>query len=266
VRSPLLSLVAAALAAGVLSTAGAAGAAEDPSPRPWDLNISKDPRIKEELLGPMAIEPVTGDIYTYLKITTAGGCPGGTNSVTRVFAEGFPLYGENVIGNTEVAEYMTHVEGRMVAPLTITLDEAMKRQPKPTTLNGLARFTFTCQDPMPTSYDMLYGYYEGFVRFDDDKYTAITTIKDLPKVPRPAPGPAALALASNPQANYDPAAEAQEAADAAQLAANSSETGDGNGSAALVAAGVSVVLLGAGGAVLLVRRRETTGVGTGGRR
>ena len=43
---------------------------------------------------PSAIEPVTGDIYTYLKITTAGGCPGGTNSVTRVFAEGFPLYGE----------------------------------------------------------------------------------------------------------------------------------------------------------------------------
>lgn len=260
----LPQVLATTLVALTLGATGTAAAADDPSPKPWDLNISDDPRIEEELLGPMAIEPRTGDIYTYMKVTTAGGCPGGTNSVTRVFAEGFPLYGENVIGNTEVAEYMTQVEGRMVAPLTITLDEALRRQPKRTTLNGLARFTFTCQDPLPTSYDMLHGYYEGFVRFEDNKYTAITTLEDLPKVPRPAAGPAAIALASNPQANYDPESEA--AAAAARVAAEGAAPEDDGGSAGLAVAVTAAIVLGAGGTVLLARRREASRAGSGGRR
>ncbi len=257
--TPRQAFVAAVLAAGAVATAGAAGSANA-------AETLDDPRIKEEFLGPMAIEPRTGDIYTYMKVTTAGGCPGGTNSVTRIFGKGFPNYGENVIGNTEVFEFMGKVEGRMVAPLTITLDEAMSRQPQRPTLDGSYRLTFTCQEPLPTTYDMLYGYYEGYIKVENNKYTAITNPNDLPRTPTPKAGPAALALANSPQAGFDPEAEALQAAQAANTANAPAEADEGNGSAALALGTVAVILLGATGSVVLAKRRATTGAGPGGRR
>lgn len=242
------ALLAAALAAVALVPAAAAGA----------VSTLDDPRIKEEFLGPMAIEPATGDIYTYMKVTTGGGCPGGTNSITRIFGKGFPNYGENVIGNTEVYEFMNKVEGRMVAPLTITLDEAMKRQPQRTALDGTYRLTFTCQEPLPTSYDMLYGYYEGYLKFDNNKYTAVTKPGDLPKKPTPKTGPAALALASQPQANYDPELAAMDAAKAAEAQLLAAQTDEPGGSAALAVSIIAGILVVATGGAVLARRRSLT--------
>ena len=66
------------------------------------------------VLGALAISPTTGDVETPLTLTTAGGCPRGTNSITRVYGKGFPEDGENVIGNTEVIQFGSPPGDRMI--------------------------------------------------------------------------------------------------------------------------------------------------------
>lgn len=209
----------------------------------------------EAILGPLAIEPASGNLLTYMKVTTAGGCPGGTNSITRVFGKGFPPGGENVIGNTEVIDFGNPAANRMVAPLTITIEEARLKMPPGTTLEGVYELKLNCQEPLPFEYDQLYGLYVGKLRIAaDGTYTALTTAADLPATPAPKTGAAALALSSRPQVNQEAAALSAAQAAAQDLQAVSAGTSaDDPLWVPLVGGGAGLALVAAGG--LLLRRR-----------
>lgn len=237
---------AALLIAVTALTAPSAGAATQPP-----SEIKPPP---EKVLGSLAVEPLTGDLFTYMKVTTAGGCPGGTNTITRIFGPGFPTYGENVIGNSAFTDFPNLDLDRMQMPLTITLDEALRRQPKGTKLKGVYELRVNCQEIMPETYDEIYGVYVGRIRIKaDGTYSALTTAKDLPKTPSPAAGPAARGLLTKPApepAAIEAAAKKlrQEADLRAGLkpVASEAKTGDSATLVALLLTGGTLALAGAG--------------------
>lgn len=253
-RTVGLAVLVAGAAGGPATGAAASGGASDPP--------------KEKVLGPLAIAPPTGDLFTYLTVTTAGGCPGGTNTITRVFGPGFPAGGENVIGNSEVIEFGSPPADRMVAPVTITLEEARLKQPAGTVLDGEYKLKLNCQEPLPSRYDQLYGLYVGSLRITPDgKYSALTTADDLPAKPRPTTGPAARALAERPPVDMELAAEARAqaaAADAAaaQAAAQASPVRANSGGAVIPLLVAGSIIVATGAAVGLARRRAPKPAGT----
>lgn len=208
----------------------------------------------EKVLGPLAVQPLSGDLFTYMKVTTAGGCPNGTNTITRIFGSGFPKYGENVIGNSAFTDFPSLDLDRMTMPLTITLDEALRRQPKGTKLKGVYELRVNCQEIMPESYDQIYGVYVGRIRIKaDGTYFSLTAAKDLPKAPSPAAGAAARGLLTKPvpdAAAIEAAADKlrQEADLRAGLkpVASEAKTGDSATLVALLLTGGILALAGAG--------------------
>jgi len=258
-------------AAGVLALP-AAVAETYPSPGPNgsdEFGTAAERAAAFRVLGPLAISPHTGNLDTYLTVTTAGGCPGGTNIILRAYGKGFPEGGENVIGNTEVAEYAFPTVDRMKAPLTITLEEARRKQPPGTKLSGVYTLKMDCQEPFPSTYTMVYGLYQGKLRIaPDGTYTALTTEKDLPKEPTPKAGKAAVELASQPQVS-DEAVEAAEKDLESEKAQNlgdatkaSVEEPDSSSSTATIAIVLVALILG-GSTTAAVLARRSTKVGAG---
>ena len=260
----VVPLAAGAAAFGILTV----GAVTAPA---W-----ADPFADQQVLGPLAIEPATGDLETYMTLTSGGGCPHGTNSITRIYGEGFPADGENVIGNTEVVELSGANPDRMSMPVMINLAEAVRRQAKPVTLSGGYTFKLDCQPPLPTKIEELYGVYVGKMTVTDGRYTAITTPADLPDPPSPKMG--AEALAAPPMASPPPgapdvdalAAAAKEREEESAKAAADKVTADkvaagsaasGGGDLLPLAVGAGILVAGLGGVVAYVRRpvREPSG-------
>jgi hypothetical protein len=225
-----------------------------------------DPFLAMPVLGVLAIEPTTGDLETPITFTTAGGCPHGTNSITRVYGDGFPAEGENVIGNTEVYAFGSPPNDRMTAPMTITLAEAVRRQADKVDLNGTYTFRFSCQDALPPGAGGLYGAYVGEMTIADGTFTATTTSADLPSDPTPKAGKDALEAQipksdpslRDPEQLDEQGRAAREAA-AAELAA---ARGDTNSWAVPLAAGGGFVVLGLGSMLVASRRSTRTSAGS----
>lgn len=199
-RTPAkIATVAAALV--LLPVAGTAASASGGVSTPDNpLRSSEAQTLKLPTIGKLAVEPPTGRLDSYPTVTTAGGCPKGIATLTKIFGPGFQADGENVIGNTETWEFGSPPADRMVAPFTITLQEAADRQklyrnlPVPT-LDGVYQIVMTCRDPLPeyTGAEYMFANYIGKVRISGQTYTSLTTVADLPKVPRPKAGQEALA-------------------------------------------------------------------------
>jgi len=165
-----LVTLAALLAAGAgLVTAASPGWADD------------------RTLGVAAVAPERGHYTTPITLTTAGGCPKGTNILTKIFGAGFPADGENVVGNEETTEYGSPPNGWLRVPLTITLQEAVRRQATQFQMTGDYRIVITCRDPLPSTGIYEYGNYVARLRFGSDgRYRALTTAADLPRSVREA--------------------------------------------------------------------------------
>lgn len=174
-----LAVTGLALAALTVPATGSALAASDPA--------------QDKVLGPMAIEPVEGNLESNIVFTTAGGCPKGSNSVTRIYGPSLPTDGQNVIGNTGLWGFGSPPADRMIAPMTITLQEVIERQDKPITLDGEYHVRMQCQLEFPDTILENFGVFEGFLEIHDKKYTARTTAEDLPETPTPKTGADALA-------------------------------------------------------------------------
>ncbi|MGQ0626215.1 MAG: hypothetical protein ACT4PP_16410 [Sporichthyaceae bacterium] len=231
-------------AAGLLTLAVAAGA-----PAAAGTAEQPDLFLKQKVLGPLGIEPVSGDFDTNIFVTTAGGCPRGTNTLTRLYGPKLSVDGENVIGNSEVLEFGSPPADRMRVPLTINLAEVARRQVPSVILDGTYTLNFNCQTPLPVTLKELYGRYVGTLVIKDGRYTARTTISDLPKVPKPKAGSDALeAFArSGPAPAEDPQLVLEGSPPQASTLA-SSQTGEDRGitrATILVAAGVLAAGLGA---------------------
>jgi hypothetical protein len=202
----------------------------------WDIRDQK-------VLGPLAISPTSGDLETPITLTTGGGCPQGTNTITRVFGPGFPAGGENVVGNSKTILYGSPPADRLVVPMTITIHEAARRQPRPVTLAGDYRLVLDCQVPLPKSELLAFGFYVGHLHIDNERYTATTTDKDLPDPPAPRTGPDAAALTAAPTPPPEPEA-AQPTPTAQPVAAEPTSGASGNGLPLAVGGGILLVGLG----------------------
>jgi hypothetical protein len=253
-----------AAAALVVSFAPVAQALRtDPNPQPLVGPIAVEPKyrnlakLQDVVLGPMALEPTAGNLSTYINVTTAGGCPRGTNIVTRVYGPKLPKGGQNVIGNTYLYDYKMPPETQIKTPLTITLQEVVERQEHPVTLDGLYRIWMQCQDADMSDFSINYGVFEGKLRIKDGNYTSLTTLKDLPKIPSPKAGPEAFnSLAQKdktPVVTPIPDPNDQLIRDAA-AAANSKDSG---GSSAGMAIGVMAGIVVLGLVPFAVLRRRT---------
>lgn len=219
--------------------------------------VAVDNPTEADALGRLAIEPLSGNLTTFMAFTTAGGCPDGTNIITRVYGPGFPSYGENIVGNTDITEFGSPTLDRLRIPSVISLEEARVKQPEGTKLNGRYQIAVTCMGRLGP----LFGSYVGELRIGSDgNYRAITTDKDLPSEPRPKSGAAAIELANNPGPAFDPVAEARAAEEkrTADLAALESvaQSDDSGGSASLAIGILAVILTGATGAVFISRRQS----------
>lgn len=164
----------------------------------WDIQ-------DEKVLGPLAISPTTGDLESPMTLTTGGGCPQGTNTITRVFGPGFPPKGENLVGNSPTILYGSPPADRLTVPTAVTLHDAARLQPQPVTLKGDYKLVLDCQLRLPKSELLAFGFYVGRLHISDDRYTATTTAEDLPNPPTPRTGPDALALAADPTPAPEPA-------------------------------------------------------------
>jgi hypothetical protein len=223
----------------------------------------------DKVLGKLAIAPLTGNLETPITVTTAGGCPEGTNSITRVFGKGFPYYGENVVGNSDITSLAASGSAdRMVVPWVITLEEARLKQPPGTKLEGEYVVKLNCQEPLPASYDEIYGVFVGRLEIDKSgRFTALTTASDLPAKPRPLAGAAARGLAAKqPLPDPEDSQEAKDAIAAAAAAAAAGKQGDTDGSAAPLAFALigGIVVLSIGATVAARRsgsRPATAGAG-----
>lgn len=247
--------VALSSAAGSAATAGSNALGEEQA----------DLFLEQKVLGPLAIEPATGDFDTNIFVTTAGGCPRGTNTLTRLYGPKLSVDGENVIGNSEVIEFGSPPADRMRVPLTINLAEVARRQLKSVTLQGTYTLDFNCQTPLPVSLDELYGRYVGKLLIKDGRYTALTTVSDLPKEPRPKAGNDAIDLLERvgPPAPEDPrlldptaAKEAAGAQETTQLTTSEAAEGGGSASTALIVM-AGVLAAGLGGFAVHLRRSRT---------
>lgn len=268
------AISSALLLAGAASVLAlpAAMAATYPSPGPNgsdEFGTAAERAAAYKVLGPLAISPLTGNLDTYMTVISAGGCPGGTNIILRAYGKGFPEAGENVIGNTEVAEYAFPTVDRMKAPLTITLEEARRKQPPGTKLSGVYTLKMDCQEAFPTKYTMVYGIYQGKLRIaPDGTYTALTTEKDLPRSPTPKAGTAAVDLGSKPQVSEEAVAaeekelEAQKTKTLSDAAQASAEKDDSSSGTAAIAFGLVVLVLGGSTAAAVFARRSAR-VGAG---
>lgn len=243
-RTALSRLVASGgvLAAAVIGTAAPAAAREAPAPVP--------------VLGPAAIAPVTGDLETPPTVTTAGGCPKGTNIVTQLYGKGFPPGGANVVGNVPTTDYGSPPAARMAIPFAITIKEAgrtVQAPYKPFTPVGDYQVVVTCQDPLPdASGRWTHGRFVGTIRIGTNgRYTALTTAASLPNPPRPAPGPlpSQAPVAATPTPTPLPSTNPARAAPEAQQPESQSQQSDdgGSGSRTLI---VSLGVLLAGAAVV----------------
>lgn len=237
----------------------------DPVPEPLvgPLAVEKKyqdlDKLQDVVLGPMALEPAKGNLQTYIKVTTAGSCPRGTNLVTRIYGPKLPEAGQNVIGNTYLYDYKVPPAEQIVTPLTITLAEVVERQPTPVTLDGVYRIWLQCQNADMDDFSINFGVFEGKLRIKDGEYTALTTMADLPKNPTPKTGPegfSELEAMRNapppPTPIVDPAALA-----AAQQAASSAEQESGSDGVLAVAVVAGIIVI---GLVPLVLFRRRTGL------
>lgn len=193
-----LAAATVAFSAADISAAWAAGTdptppPAQPGPRVVDPKYADLNKLQDVVLGSMAIEPVTGDLETYMKVTTAGGCPRGSNTVTRIFGPKLPKAGQNVIGNNWVYDFGSPPADRMTSPLTITLEEVLERQPIPIVLDGTYQLRMQCQLPDPDDFAQNFGVFQSRLNIRDGKYTALTTVANLPKTPSPLAGPEAYA-------------------------------------------------------------------------
>ncbi len=200
-RRPSLApaALAAAVAAFLGTTASSAFAVgSDPVPPPASPSgvdpKYKDPaKLPDVVLGPMAVAPAAGDLKTVITFTTAGGCPWGSNTVTRIFGPKLPAGGQNVIGNNWVFDFGSPPADRMTVPMTIDLAEVIARQPSPVILDGTYRILMQCQLPEPAALLDNFGVFEAVLNIENEKYTALTTAEDLPETPTPKVGPDAYA-------------------------------------------------------------------------
>lgn len=200
-------------------------------------------KLQDLVLGAMAIEPVTGDLESNIVFTTAGGCPYGSNSVTRIYGPKLPGDGQNVIGNTGLYGFGSPPADRMVAPMTITLQEVVERQEKPVELAGKYRVRMQCQLEFPDTIFENFGVYEGFLEIRDGKYTALTTRKNLPATPSPRTGQDAYAgYEASKRVPPPPLIEQQGSPIAVQNAANATDDSKPSGTAVAAVVGGLLVL------------------------
>src|SRR5262245_1987459 len=206
----------------------------------------------DRILGVAAVAPVRGDSTTPITLTTAGRCPKGTNILTKIFGTGFPVDGENVVGNRETTEFGSPPNDWLVVPLTITLQEAVRRQATPFRLAGDYRIVITCRDPLPSTGIYEYGDYVARLRFGSGgRYQALTTAADLPRPVRKALSQGAASANGEPDPTGPPSAATTEPP------ATPSAASHGASRSATVTAGALVggaVVLGA--AYLLASRRR----------
>jgi hypothetical protein len=210
-------------------------------------------------LGILALSPTTGDLLTPIQVTSAGSCPQGTHSITRLFGPKLPDDGENVIGNTPIHVWDAPPENRLTSPIAVTLDQAGKNQVPPVTLEGNYTMVMDCQEKLLHSDDEVYNFYVGKLRIHNQRYTATTTKADLPKEPVAVTGQEAIdyaqqaaaliaSAASNPPTPILP--------NGVHAAGDSS--GHSNSAGIPVAVAVAVVVLGTGGLFVSSRRSKTT--------
>ena len=247
-----LGRLTAAVGASALALLGsgapaALAAGLDPNPQPMAGPLAVEPKyqnlakLQDVVLGKMAIEPVKGDLESLIKFTTAGGCPRGSNTVTRIYGPKLPEGGQNVIGNTYTFDFGSPPADRMKAPMTITLSEVVARQETPVVLDGVYRIWMQCQHVDMDDFSVNFGVFEGKLRINSGKYTALTTSADLPKTPTPKTGPEAYAALD--QSNQAPPAptpmpDAIQQALEKQNASVQSDTGSGSTVAIAVTSGI----------------------------
>ncbi len=221
----------------------------DPAPPPGTLvgPLAVEPKyqnlakLQNKVLGPMAIEPTEGNLDSLITLTTAGGCPRGANTVTRIYGPKLPDGGQNVIGNSATYDFGSPPADRMKAPMTITLREVIARQPQPVVLDGLYRIRMQCQHADMEDFSVNFGVFEGKLRIDNEQYRSLTTPRNLPQKPTPKTGPEAYAafdLHNHPPAAPTPKPDALEQALEKQNASLQSDAGPGSTAALAVTGGV----------------------------
>ncbi len=212
-----------------------------------------------KILGKLAIEPEKGDLISPVTLTSAGSCPLGTHSITRLYGPMLPDGGENVVGNQPIHLMGSPPENRLTTELSITLEQAGKVQEPPVELEGAYKMVMDCQ--VKTAFNEVtevFNFYVGELNIHNGRYTSKTRLTELPKTPGPAIGPEAIAYAE----------EARKAPDLADLqtqqTAASEDTEDSGVMVPLAVTG-AIVVLGVG-AVVLSSRRSKSRVPAGRRR
>jgi hypothetical protein len=208
---------------------------------------------EHRILGKAAVAPVRGDDTTPITLTTAGRCPQGTNILTKIFGTGFPGNGENVVGNQETTDFGSPPNDWLVVPLTITLQEAVRRQATPFRLTGDYRIVITCRDPLPSAGVYEYGDYVARLRFGGDgRYRALTTAADLPRSVRSGLSHSAVTPAGDPDPTGVPSAVSSQPSPTTPSAEPDRPSRSVSVAAGALVGGAVVL----GGACLVSRRRD----------
>lgn len=242
--------LAGALLVPGLVLAGISDATAADGPPDWVIT-------EASTLGPLAIEPAKGDMVAPIEVTSAGSCPRGTHSITRMFGPKLPAHGVNVIGNSPIHLYGTPPADQMHAAFGITLEDVGQSQDPPVELEGTYRVVMNCQIKILTDASEAYNFYVGEIRIADRKYASLTTLKDLPKVPVATAGPEAIAY-------RDQALQGPIAADPTSAVASTEDSG---GAATAVIVTIAITALGIGAvAIGTARSRSSRRTPTGSRR
>lgn len=246
-RGRIAGIAGACLTAGI-ALAGFAGPADALDTPDWVIT-------KANTLGPLAIEPVKGDLVAPMEVTSSGSCPRGTHSITRIFGPKLPEHGVNVVGNSAIYLLGTPPGDTMHAAFGITLQDLAQSQQPPVKLAGTYRLVMNCQIKILTDASEAYNFYVGEIRINGNEYTSLTTLKDLPKIPVATPGAEAIAYQQD-------SLQGPTESPAPENVSAVSDSGS-NSTATAVIATVAVLVVGLGGfGIVTMRSRGRTNAGS----
>jgi hypothetical protein len=118
------------------------------------------PTAHAAVVGSLTVSPNAGTDITPIDVVTSGGCPlPATNTIARIYGQGFPPYGQNVVGNSSAG--VSNSEP-FDLPLVDTLRDFAGRQSTQVTFGGTYTLVVTCQDRTGRQN---YGQFMGALRF-----------------------------------------------------------------------------------------------------
>lgn len=136
------------------------------------------------------INPATGTNTSVLDMITDGTCTAGTNYLVRVFGNGFPAEGYNVVGNSTQSSASRNGSGYRI-PITQTMQTFADEQSPAATLSGEYRFQLVCRTSLDST---VLDDFNAFITFgtptsyttpdvSDRKVATTTTLTGSPASP-----------------------------------------------------------------------------------